>query len=126
MADIERHQRKMRENRQRIMSNLNKAAIDNGAALERLMNEETLRVGANRALSDNATRAQAHLDAICETIRVCMPGVVREALVGELSDLRTLVKEPPQRDSFSRGVWAGYDHLLTELISRLNEPRHSD
>lgn len=76
--------------------------------------------------SDNALQAQAHLNVICETIRVCMPGIVREAFVGELSDLRTLVKEPPQRDSFSRGVWAGYDHLLTEIISRLNEPRHSD
>lgn len=81
---------------------------------------------AERALSDEAVRAQAHLDAICELVRVSMPGVVREAFVGELSDLRELVKEPPQRDSFSRGVWAGYDHLLTELISRLNEPRHSD
>lgn len=81
---------------------------------------------ASDAISDDAVRAQAHLDALCAIVRVSMPGIVREAFVSELSDLRTLVKEPPQRDSFSRGVWAGYDHLLTELISRLNEPRHND
>lgn len=63
--------------------------------------------------------AQAQLDAICALVRVSMPHAVKQAFVGQLSDLRNMVKEPAQRDSFSRGVWAGWDSLLTELISRL-------
>lgn len=75
---------------------------------------------------DGRERTQAHLDAICELVRVSMPGAVREAFSGELKALQAELRDGVRRDSFSRGVWAGWSSLLTEMIRRLDEPRHGE
>lgn len=68
---------------------------------------------------DGRETTEAHLDAICELVRVTMPGAVREAFVDELRALQAEVRDGARRDSFARGVWAGWSSLLTGLITRI-------
>ena len=93
---------------------------------ERFNNRRGLResapTGPVTPLSDDAQRAVELLNGLAAIVRASMPGVVRKAFIGQLMDLRDVVGKPAQRDVFTRGVWAGYNHLLTELINRLNVP----
>lgn len=114
--------RRLREDRQRLFNKvvtepLAKAENENEARREELAKQ--IRV-------DGRERTEAHLDAICELVRVTMPGVVREAFSDELKALQAEVRDGGRRDTFARGVWAGWSSLLTEMIRRLDEPRHSE
>lgn len=73
-----------------------------------------------RDYNADALRAQELLGALAGLVRASMPGAVREAFLGQLKDLKELVeKTPPSNDSYTRGVWAGWTSLLTELIVRI-------
>lgn len=118
MANMGEHQRKLREDRQRLFNKvvtepLAQAENENEARREQLAKQ--IRV-------DGREVTQARLDAICELVRVSMPGAVREAFSGELRALQAEIRDGGRRDTFARGVWAGWSSLLTEMIRRLDNP----
>lgn len=116
----EARRRKLNEDRQRLF---NKVVT---VPLRRAENENELRREelAKQIRVDGRETTEAHLDAICALVRVTMPGAVRTAFTDELRALQAEVRDGGRRDTFARGVWAGWSSLLTELISRLDEPRH--
>jgi hypothetical protein len=75
---------------------------------------------------DRTERAQATLDALANLVRASMPGAVREAFSGLLSDLIGQLRDGARRDNFSRGVWAGWTSLAVQLQRRIDEARHTD
>src|SRR5688572_24426720 len=66
--------------------------------------------------AERAERSRETLNAIAGMIRAAMPeGVVRSAFSTLLKDLAAIVRDGARRDNFSRGVWAGWGSLATEL-----------
>lgn len=120
MADMQAHQRKLRENRQRLMSKLTtgRQSAEEVKPTENELRREEL---AKQIRVDGRETTEAHLDAICELVRVTMPGAVRTAFTGELRALQSQLRDGGRRDSFTRGVWAGWSSLLTQLIVRIEK-----
>jgi hypothetical protein len=70
---------------------------------------------------ERAERSRETLNAIAGMIRAAMPeGVVRSAFSTLLKDLAGIVRDGARRDNFSRGVWAGWGSLATELYTRID------